>query len=426
MRTLRLGMSGTDVMQLQALLKKLGFDPGEIDGVFGPATERAVKAFQRRFALTPDGVVGARTQAALMPYLLGYDTYAVRRGDTIYSIARAYGTQPWRILAANPGADPNNLRVGQKLIIPFNINVVDTNIDYTYGIMETDLTGLKARYPFLDVGVAGKSTLGRNLYYVRIGRGPHTVFYNAAHHSLEWITSVVLMKFIEDFSAAYASGTNLASYNPRDIWNQSSIYLMPMVNPDGVELVLNGLSRDNPNYNELIRWNNGSMDFSNDWQANNNGVDLNHNYNARWEESKDAAEAIGITGPGPTRYGGTAPESEPESRAAAQFTRNYDPRLVLAYHSQGELIFWNFMNLAPPVALTIGEALSAVSGYTLTEAEGIASYAGYKDWYTQDFRRPGYTVEVGLGKNPLPISQFPQIYRDNLPLLLLASVIPTE
>ena len=135
---------------------------------------------------------------------------------------------------------------------------------------------------------------------------------------------------------------------------------------------------------------------------------------------------MGITGPGPTRYGGTAPESEPESRTVARFTRNYDPRLVLAYHSQGQLIFWNFMNLAPPQALTIGEALAAVSSYTLTEAQGIASYAGYKDWYTQDFRRPGYTVEVGLGRNPLPISQFPRIYADNLPLLLLASVIPTD
>lgn len=48
-----------------------------------------------------------------------------------------------------------------------------------------------------------------------------------------------------------------------------------------------------------------------------------------------------------------------------------------------------------------------------------SSYAGYKDWFIQDFDRPGYTVEAGLGENPLPISQLPEIVRDNLPILLL-------
>jgi g-D-glutamyl-meso-diaminopimelate peptidase len=196
-----------------------------------------------------------------------------------------------------------------------------------------------------------------------------------------------------------------------------------MVNPDGVDLVLNGLSPSNPNYRQLIQWNKGSTDFSTTWQANNRGVDLNHNYNAAWEQSKAGEAALGITGPGPTRYSGPYPESEPEVQAIVAFTRSHNFRLVLAYHSQGEVIYWNFQNLAPPESIPIGRALANVSGYALNEATGIASYAGYKDWFIQDFRRPGYTVEVGLGRNPLPISQFDTIYDDNLPLLLLASII---
>jgi g-D-glutamyl-meso-diaminopimelate peptidase len=131
----------------------------------------------------------------------------------------------------------------------------------------------------------------------------------------------------------------------------------------------------------------------------------------------------GIMGPGPTRYSGTAPESEPESRAVANFTRWHNFMLVLAFHSQGQVIYWNFMDMAPPEARFVGQQLAAASGYLLEEATGIASYAGYKDWFIQEYRRPGYTVEVGLGTNPLPISQFDQIYKDTVELLLLASII---
>jgi len=423
MRILRLGMSGTDVMEVQATLRKLGYYTGELDGIFGSRMLQSVTAFQRDFGLTPDGVLGPQTWQALQRFLLGYDTYTIRSGDTLYRISRIYGTTPALILAANPGIMADNLRVGQMITVPYGFPVVDTNIDYTYEIMERDIDGLKARYPFLEIGSAGQSSLGRTLYYIRIGNGPNQVFYNGAHHSLEWITTPVLMKFVEDFSLAYAQGMMIEGYNPAEIWEASSIYIVPMVNPDGVDLVLNGLSPNNPNYNLLIQWNNGSADFSTTWQANNNGVDLNHNYNAGWEESRQAAIAAGITGPGPTRYAGPYPESEPEVQSIVSFTRSHNFSLVLAYHSQGEVIYWNFQNLAPPEALTIGRALANVSGYTLSQAEGIASYAGYKDWFTLEYRRPGYTVEVGMGTNPLPISQFDKIYSDNLPLLLLAAII---
>ncbi len=423
MRVLRLGMSGTDVQEIQSLLQRLGYNPGPIDGIFGPQMQRAVIEFQRRFGLVPDGIIGLNTFRVMERFLLGFDEYTVRQGDSLYTIARNYGINVDLIRIANPQVDAGSLRVGQKLTIPYGISIVPTNVDYTYDILQRNIAGLKAVYPFIETGVAGQSVLGRNLYYIRLGTGPNNVFYNGAHHALEWITSPLLMKFAEDFAKAYGLGQMIAGYNPSDIWEKSSIYLMPMVNPDGVDLVLNGLSPANPFYDDLIRWNNGSMDFSTVWQANTRGVDLNHNYNAGWEQSKEAEAELGITGPGPTRYSGPYPESEPETRTTVAFTRRLSPRLVLAYHSQGEVIFWNFENLAPPEARTIGEQLAQVSGYTLDEATGIASYAGYKDWFTKDFRRPGYTVEVGRGKNPLPISQFDQIYADNLPLLLLASVI---
>jgi g-D-glutamyl-meso-diaminopimelate peptidase len=415
-------MSGTDVMEIQSLLKRMGFNPGPIDGIFGPQTRQAVIAFQRRFGLVPDGIIGLNTFRLMESFLLGYDMYTVRPGDTLFLIASRYGVSPDLIRIANPNIDDSNLVIGQRIKVPYGLDIVPTNVDYTYEILQRNVAGLKALYPFIETGIAGQSVLGRNLFYIRLGKGPNQVFYNAAHHALEWITSPLLMKFIEDFSKAYALGQNIAGYVPSEIWDKSSIYIVPMVNPDGVNLVLNGLSPTNPYYNKLIQWNNGT-DFSDQWQANIRGVDLNHNYNAGWEESKEAAIALGITGPGPTRYSGPYPLSEPETRAMVDFTRDRNFRLVLAYHSQGEVIFWNFQNMATQEAREIGEALAGASGYELDQPTGVASYAGFKDWFIKEYRRPGYTVEVGRGKNPLPISQFDQIYRDNLPLLLLASVI---
>ena len=422
MRTLRQGSSGSDVMEIQALLEKTGYDPGPIDGVFGLRTKETVKQFQRSNGLTADGIIGLNTNKVLLRFLLGYDNYTIKSGDTLSKIAHKYYLNLPPLLTANPGIEPLKLQIGQVIKVPYAFDVVDTNINYTYEIMERDVKGLKSRYPFIEVGIAGKSVLGKNLYTLKLGNGPVEVFYNSAHHALEWITSPLLLKFTENFAKAYSEGRKMRGYDLQDIWKQNTIYIMPMVNPDGVDLVLQGLQRDNPFYDRLIDWNNGRMNFGDVWQANIRGVDLNHNYDASWELSKQAEPAYDVHGPGPTRFSGTHPESEPESRAVAEFTRNHNFKLVLAYHSQGEEIYWTYQDKTPSVAQRIGELFSRLSGYSLAETTGITSYAGYKDWFIDKFQKPGFTIEVGMGKNPLPISQFPKIYHDNEEILLVAPI----
>lgn len=422
-QVLRLGSVGPDVKLAQSLLNKIGYPVGAVDGIYGTRTRQAVIAFQRNNGLEADGIVGPATWSVFEQFLRGYAIYYVRPGDTLYNIAGRFYTSVNSIVTANPGINPNVINIGQRLVVPYGIDVVFTDIDYTYEIMERDIQGLKARYPFLETGVAGTSVLGRNLYYLRLGTGPRQVFYNAAHHAIEWITTVLLMKFAENFLKAYSTGSRIRGYNVREIWNQSSIYIVPMVNPDGVDLVLNGLSPTNPYYADLLRWNTTGRPFSQVWSANIRGVDLNRNYPASWEEAKAQEEALGIFGPGPTRYGGPYTLSEPESSAMVSFTRTHDFRLALAYHSQGRVIYWNYLNLAPPESLTIANAFARVSGYIVSDVPYEAAYAGYKDWFIQEYRRPGFTIEVGLGQNPLPISQFNTIYNDNEEILLLASLI---
>lgn len=96
---------------------------------------------------------------------------------------------------------------------------------------------------------------------------------------------------------------------------------------------------------------------------------------------------------------------------------------MLAYHTQGEVIYWQFQNYNPPNSFEIGTRLAEVNGYTLEETPYNSSFAGYKDWFIQSFNRPGYTIEAGLGENPLPISQFDKIYADNIGILVTAAVL---
>lgn len=423
METLVLGSTGPYVKLIQSLLARIGYDPGPVDGIFGNRTLQAVIAFQRDNGLTPDGIVGPATWNAFNRLLRGYDTYTIRPGDTIYNIARRYYTTINAILTANPGINPNALAVGQRIIVPFGIDVVFTDIDYNFEIMEQNIQSLRVRYPFIQVGSAGTSIQGRNLYYLRLGNGPNQVFYNASHHANEWITSPLLMKFAENFAKAYSVGGSIRGYNIPDIWRRSSIYIMPMVNPDGVDLVINGISPQDPYYQLVTSINKTGLPIPSVWKANIRGVDLNLNYPAEWEKEHQLEIEQGITGPAPRDYGGPAPLTEPESNAVVRFTGQHNFRLVIAYHTQGEVIYFQFENLAPPESLRIAQLFAQVSGYQIALNPGEASYAGYKDWFIQTYRRPGFTIEVGIGVNPIPISQFPTIYRQNEEILLLGAVV---
>lgn len=352
--------------------------------------------------------------------------YTVKSGDNIYNIARSRGVTVKSIIISNPQiSDPSKLYAGQVIDLPVAAaNIVRTNVRYTYEILIEDINRLKDNYPFIRIGTIGKSVLGKNIYQIAIGRGRNNLTYNGSHHASEWITTPLLMKFIEEFSKNITLGTNMYGFNPSYIYDSATVRIIPMVNPDGVNLEIKGLTSENQQYhNSLILWNKESRDFTR-WNANIRGVDINHNYNAAWNISKAQEPTYGIYGPGPTRYSGPYPESEPETRAMVSFTRSHNFRLVIAFHSQGEVIYWDFMNKAPGESLPIARRFAAISGYDVAGiAPGAASVGGYKDWFIDKFAKPGFTVEVGRGVNPLPLSQFRDIYNKSVGIMLLAPLV---
>lgn len=305
------------------------------------------------------------------------------------------------------------------------MSIVPTNLNYTSVLLRQNLASLNRAYPFLNIQVIGNSVLGRPIHAIRLGNGPKKVFYSAAYHANEWITSVVLMKFIEDFCEAYKQNSSIYGIRARQIFKDTSIFLVPMVNPDGVDLVTGLFTYENSElfHFEQIARQYPSIPFPSGWKANYNGVDLNLQFPARWDRAKEIKFSQGFTSPAPRDFVGFGPLTEPESLAVYNFTLNHEFRLILAYHTQGEVIYWRFADYMPKEAEAIGKRFAASSGYTLEETPIASSYAGYKDWFIQTYNRPGYTIEAGLGENPLPISQFDQIYQENLGILVLGATL---
>ena len=302
--------------------------------------------------------------------------------------------------------------------------IAKTDVPQTSALCEQTILELVKTYPFLRTELLTETAFGRKIRTLVIGNGPRKVLYSAAHHANEWITTPILLKFAEEFAEAIQNGKPIFGIDAKPLAEDVTISMVPMVDPDGVDLVTGAIGAGEGQY-EIARSmaeNYPAIPFPDGWKANLLGVDLNLQYPAGWLQAREIKFSQDYTRPGPRDYVGRAPLSQKESRALAGYTEYMDPDLILAFHAQGQEIYWQFDGIEVPGAEKLGRRLAEVSGYTLTEPAEVSSYAGYKDWFIKTFRRPGYTIEVGRGTNPLPLEQFDEIYGDNLGILVTAAL----
>ena len=133
--------------------------------------------------------------------------------------------------------------------------------------------------------------------------------------------------------------------------------------------------------------------------------------------------ASGINAPAPRQFGGFTPHSEPETKAAVNLCRRFDLSRIYAFHSQGEEIYYRYGSLVPQGSAAIARLLSDTSGYSLPNQSGLASHGGFKDWFIKEIGRPAFTIEIGRGKNPLPIDELSPIFARLYETLMLSLVI---
>ena len=288
------------------------------------------------------------------------------------------------------------------------------------GAAEQLMQGLSARYRTLALMPIGCSALGRTLWALTLGDGDRRVLMAAAFHGQEWLTALVCLRLCEEVSHAVTSGRPLDGFDLRRALRDRQIVWVPLVNPDGVEIAVHGSSHAG-RYADAVRAAGG--DIAGLWQANARGVDLNHNFNAGREKLQQAEREKGIDGPCARQWGGPHPESEPETAALVRLCRRLSPRHVIALHSQGEEIYWQYGTHTPPEAKLMAATMAAVSGYTAASPVGLASHGGFKDWFIETYHRPGFTIELGKGVNPLPVDDFEALYRKAREMLVVSLLI---
>ncbi len=407
MKNLKYGSRGSLVELLQLGLGRAGYGPLDTDGCLGGATIAALSRFRRDLALAGPGAVPRSVWAALEPYLACRAAVRLGPGETPFSAALRFGADTGAVAAANPGLDPDALRPDAPVTLPLPFDCVPA-ISWSSRANELSIGALAARYPSLRPETWGRSAMGRRLRALRFGEGDRALVFTAAHHANEWITAPALLRYASALAESYHSGDAAAS----EAYGGLRVYFLPLVDPDGVDLVTGALEEgpwldrarqiaaDYPQ----VAWPEG-------WKANIRGTDLNLQYPADWERAREIKYARGWRSPAPRDYVGRSPLCAPEAFALWSLTRALKPAAVLAFHTQGEVIYWSYHGYAPPGAEELAGRLAGASGYALDAAPDESSNAGYKDWVIDSLDTPAFTVECGLGESPLPLTQLDGISR---------------
>jgi g-D-glutamyl-meso-diaminopimelate peptidase len=263
------------------------------------------------------------------------------------------------------------------------------NSKNVYTDTQTRLNELNKNYSNITyLFTAGKSVQNRDLSVLKVGNGSKKIFINASHHPREYMGTILTINQAQYLLEAYANNEVIDGCNIKHLLDSEvSFYFMPLVNPDGVQICVNG----SPSY-----------------YFNANKVDLNHNYAADWTKR--------ITS---TYSTGTSPFSEPETRAVKYLCESIEFDVTVAYHAAGDIIYWYYgqQGAAKTRDLAYANMLKETTGYSLVSPNNYkSSTSGFKDWCVQTLKIPSFTIEIG-GKRgitkPIEWSLYDSIWQKN-------------
>jgi g-D-glutamyl-meso-diaminopimelate peptidase len=286
-----------------------------------------------------------------------------------------------------------------------NAKIVQIDKPYSYGGMENDLNLLKAKYKEkIEVKIIGYTHFGRKITAVRLGKGEKNVLFVGSHHGREWITSMLLMKMLETYASSYDAGC-------ANIFNEISIWFIPMLNPDGVTIQQNHVQEfPSDHQNRLMFMNEGWDNFIR-WKANGLGIDLNRQYPAGWEALNKDPNL-----PSYQFYKGKAPLEAGEVVSLSNFVEQIKPEIAVSYHSAGREIFWNYnngKNLKRDYFLA--KKISKITGYKIGRPLKEAVGGGFTDWFITTYHKPALTIEVSylVGDRHPPLRVFKEEWKRN-------------
>ncbi len=288
---------------------------------------------------------------------------------------------------------------------------------YAYEHMEKDLQSLQNSFgDILQVKSLAQTADGRNIYDAVLGNpdSENRILIIGAMHAREYITAQLVMRQLCECAEALASGTGeYKGISITELFNSSCIHFVPMSNPDGVAVSQYGpaaLHNDTLKANLLDM---GSDDYT-QWKANAEGVDINRNFDAGWDEFN------GARSPGSERYKGEFPGSSAEAAALIALTQDNNFKRTVSYHTCGALIYWYYKQSGTVLdeSRRFTQIISEETGYTPDDDYHSVDAAGYKDWAVYKMGIPSITIEVGAENNrgitnPVPMDRFDEIWSRN-------------
>lgn len=274
------------------------------------------------------------------------------------------------------------LALGDKV----QASIAETNKPYTYETFEQDLEQIRERYGVnLETKIIGTTYFGRNIWGIKLGKAKKNIVLIGAHHGREWLTSMLLMKMLDNYAASYVQDRKTTA-----LLDEVSIWFIPMLNPDGVAIQQHQLKGFPPiHLQQLVMMNDGETNFER-WKANGIGIDLNRQYPAGWNELKDGSET-----PSYKLFKGKEPFQAKEVIALKNLIEEINPSIAVAYHTAGREIYWSYQNgTFRKRDHSLARKIASLTRYKLAKPPKDAIGGGFTDWFISSYHRPALTIEI--------------------------------
>ena len=264
------------------------------------------------------------------------------------------------------------------------------SLDYPgYDDVVSALEAMAASHPdFARLERLGTTHEGRGIFGLRLcaGSGPAALVMGG-HHAREPASVEVALAVAETLAEGYESnGTVRWLLDNREMW------IVPMVNPDGIEYVLSSGDME-------WRKNRRPIDANGDGISDGLGVDLNRNYGHLWGQGNAAHD------PSSPEYCGPGAFSEAETKAIRMLAEREDFSVSVSFHSYGQVVYhpWNNGVDASANATLAALATEVAERNGYTAMDGKAAYSTYgdsDDWLYANMSVAPMTIEVGTGFLP--------------------------
>jgi g-D-glutamyl-meso-diaminopimelate peptidase len=301
-----------------------------------------------------------------------------------------------------------------------NVNPIvnTTKQHYGYNEMLEDLALLADKYPqcIRRGSLTGKSFENRDIPFVYFGnpKAEKFVLVQASMHAREYMSTILVMSMLERYASEYDHGT-FKERRIKDIFNKVGFVIIPMLNPDGVEISQRGV--EGALTPEVKQWviNQTKLGKSHvQIKSNANGVDLNRNFTNGFGKARNASRSKAYE-----HYMGPSPYSESETCFLLEVSTLHNYSLFLNYHTRGNLVYYGCKN-APTryndvnqKSLIFSQIVKRHTQYPLYGPQTSPPNGSWADEVETLYEIPSVTIELGT-KNPVPINEFNGLFKKNL------------